>query len=297
MITAVLMALLGAGCAVGLLLIRAGWRGVDPAQHGRARYWWTQHRSDLTSTRLLAAVATGVVIGAFTGWVVGAILAALAVWGLPRVLSGDRHHTQRLEQIDAIATWIQLLRGTLDSAAGLEQAILATAPIAPSAIRPQIGTLAARLQHGDRLVASLEALSHELADPTVDYVVLALKQATQYPAGQLGVQLSELARDAQERASMRRRVAAARRSNRTTVRIIVGTTLALAGMLLIFNSRMLAGYASPTGQLMLGVIGGIFALGFAWLNRVAQFTEPQRIVDASPTTTTSAATTPPAVKS
>ena len=63
---------------------------------------------------------------------------------LPRVLGRDPEHARRVARIEAVATWTEMLRDTLSAAAGLEQAILATAPLAPVAIRGEITELAAR---------------------------------------------------------------------------------------------------------------------------------------------------------
>ena len=93
--------------------------------------------------RATALAAAGLVVGVITGWVVGALLAATTVWLLPRLIGPDRVHAQQLARIEAIAAWTEMLRDTLSAAAGLEQAILATAPLAPAAIRDEITGLSA----------------------------------------------------------------------------------------------------------------------------------------------------------
>lgn len=159
--TTALSALLGVGVGVGLLLVIIGWRGVDPNRRsglfrrGQLRRAQAAPRDQRQALRIGLAVAVGVLTGVATGWVVGAVLAGLAVWALPRVLGRDPEHARRVARIEAIATWTEMLRDTLSAAAGLEQAILATAPLAPPAIRGEITDLAVRIENGDRLAPSL----------------------------------------------------------------------------------------------------------------------------------------------
>lgn len=282
--TTALSALLGIGVGVGLLLVIIGWRGVEPNRRSglfgrrRSRHVQAAPRDQRLALRIGVAVAVGVLTGVATGWVVGAVLAGLAVWALPRVLGRDPGHARRVARIEAIATWTEMLRDTLSAAAGLEQAILATAPLAPPAIRGEIIDLAVRIENGDRLAPSLRQLADELADPTGDLVIAALVLAAEQQARQLGDLLGSLAHAAREQASMRMRVEAGRARTRTSVRVIVGTTLCFAVAVVLLNRAYLSAYDSATGQIVLLGIGVLFGLGFAWLARVARVTEPERFL-------------------
>ncbi|HZB32923.1 MAG TPA: type II secretion protein F, partial [Streptosporangiaceae bacterium] len=59
--------------------------------------------------RLVVAIGCAVIAGAVTRWPVGAVLAGLAVWWLPRLLGPDRHHEQHLARIEAVASWAESL--------------------------------------------------------------------------------------------------------------------------------------------------------------------------------------------
>jgi tight adherence protein B len=275
--TTVVAAVLGLGTAAGLLLVITGWRGVDPHQRRGLTRRHPRDRDDQRLVRLAAAVAVGVVTGVVTGWVAGAVLAGLACWALPPVLGRDpRHAARRVEGIEAIATWAEMLRDTLAAAAGLEQAILVTAPLAPAAIRAHVGELAARLSNGERLAPCLRALADQLADPTGDLVIAALVMAAEHQARQLKELLGSLALAAREQASMRMRIQAGRARIRTSIRVIVGTTLGFATGMVVLDRPYLAAYDSITGQLLLLVIGALFGVGFAWLTRIATVPEPVR---------------------
>ena len=280
--TTVVAALLGLGAGVGLLLLMTGWRGVDSHRPGRFARRHAHDRGDQRLVRVAASVAVGVVTGVVTGWVVGAVLAGLACWALPRVLGRDPRHARQVARIEAIATWTEMLRDTLAAAAGLEQAILATAPLAPAAIRPQISDLAVRLGNGQRLAPALRALAEELADPTGDLVIASLMLAAEHQARQLGELLGSLALAAREQASLRMRVQAGRARTRTSVRVIVGTTLGFAAAMIALDRPYLATYDSVSGQVVLLVIGALFAVGFAWLARIATAPEPIRFFSTAP---------------
>jgi len=75
---------------------------------------------------------------------------------------------------------------------------------------------------------------------------------------------------------MRMRVQAGRARTRTSIRVIVGTTLGFATGMVLLDRPYLAAYDSITGQILLFVIGALFGLGFAWLTRIATVPEPVR---------------------
>ncbi len=281
--TTIFAAVLGLGAAVGVLLIVAAGRRPAAAsppsrRAGLVRAARGQAGDRRVLLRLAVAVGAGVLTGTVTGWIVGAVLAAAAVWFLPRLVGPDRAHARRVARIEAIASWTEMLRDVLSAAAGLEQAILATAPLAPAAIRGEVATLAARLESGQRLAPALRALARELDDPTADLVLAALVLAAEHQARQLGDLLGSLATTARGQAAMRMRVETGRARTRTSVRVIVATTLAFAAGVVVFNRAYLDVYNTATGQIVLLLIGALFAAGFAWLARIATSGRQTRVL-------------------
>ncbi len=277
---ATLATLLGVGAGLGLWLILRGWRGTPAGPRPTAwsgRVWWADRRFLL---RLLVSIGAGVLAGAVTGWVVGALLSTVAVWALPRVLGPDRANTARIARFEAVASWAEMLRDTLSAAAGLEQAILVTAPLTPDAIRDQVTAAAARLRAGQRLAPVLRRLGKELADPTADLVLSALVLAAEQRARDLGELLGSLAAAAREHAALRMSIAAGRAQARSEVRITVGVTIAFALGLLLLDRSYLSAYDSAAGQLVLLAVGALFAAGFALTARIARVSEPARFLHA-----------------
>jgi Flp pilus assembly protein TadB len=229
------------------------------------------------------AVLAGVAAVAVTGWPVAAVVAAGGAWVLPGLVGPDRVARTQVERIEAVAAWTEMLRDTLAAAAGLEQAIIATAPGAPAAIRPQVQALAADLtghvtgDHqnragvgGRRLPDALRAFADGVADPTGDLVVAALVMASAHQGRQLTELLASLATAAREQAAMRLRVEAGRARTRTSVRVIIITTVVMAAGLIALNRPYLTPYDTAAGQLVLAAITVVFALALTGLARIAR---------------------------
>lgn len=266
----------GLGTATGLLLIAVGWRDTRSSiVHGpggwrdRGNAWARRLRDGRWVTRGVFAISVGLLAGVATGWPVGAVLTVVAVWFLPRLIGPDRAHARRLARVEAVASWTEMLRDVLSAAAGLEQAILVTAPVAPAAIRGEITALAQRLENGQRLAPALRCLSEELSDPTADLVIAALVLSAEHQARRLGELLGSLAATAREQAAMRMRIETSRARIRTSVRVIVATTLAFAVGVVVFNRGYLAAYDTSLGQAVLLFIGIAFAAAFTWLARIS----------------------------
>ncbi len=261
-----LAGLCGAGVGLGAVLVVAGWRGIDLPRPTRRL---DRRRVERANLRIGLAVGAAVVVGAATGWPVGAALAGLAGWGAPSLLGGAHRHQAAVGRIEAIAGWAEMLRDTMAGSAGLEQAIVATATVVPLAIRAEVATLAVRLE-GERLAPALRAFADEVADPTCDLVVAALVLAAEHQAQRLGELLGSLAAAARDQATMRLRVEAGRARTRTSVKVIVGATGALVAGLALFNRGYLAPYDTATGQLVLVLVGAVFATAFVWLARMTR---------------------------
>ena len=269
--------LLGAGAGLGVLLVVLGLRGGEPRRAARR---WSRRRLEGNTLRLAIAVGAAVVVGAGTGWPVAALLAVAACIGVPQLFAESKTQARLIARVEAVAGWAEMLRDTMAGAAGLEQAITASAPVAPLPIRTEVATLAARLER-ERLAPALREFADEVADPTCDLVVAALLLAAEHQASRLGELLGTLAASARDQAGMRLRVEAARARTRTSVKVIVGVTLGLALFLVVLNGGYLSSYSSPLGQFVLLVVGALFAAAFAWLAKITRPVEPARLLSVA----------------
>jgi tight adherence protein B len=260
---------LGAGVAAGILLIA---HGLNPTDRPPGPPRWRLSRPD--TIRVAGALAAAAAAGLLTRWPVGALLAGAATWLLPRVMGADRHHKQAMARTDAVASFSEMLRDNLAAAAGLEQAILAAADVAPQPIAAEVRILAADVRSGMRLPDALVRFRTAMNDPVADLIVAALHQAAQRQASRLADLLSTLADIARRATIVRLRVVAARARVRTSARVITVTTLAMAVGLALLNRDYLAPYNTLLGQLILLAVGGLFAVGFLGLNRLGRDPRP-----------------------
>ena len=281
-LTVPLAAMLGLGTAFGVVLVAVGLTGRDNGPADLDTESWvsrfTSGRGPVDRRRVAVCVAVGVLTAVLTRWPVAAVLCAIGAWVLPAVIGPDRDHARRVARIEAIATWTEALRDNLSGAAGLEQAITTSAIESPEPIRDEVTRLATRLQRNWRLTAALRAFAAELADPTADLVVAGLLMAARGSAGQLGEVLGELAASARAKVASRQRIAASRKSNRTSARVIVGVTLAMAAFLTLANRGYLAPFDTATGQLVLLAAGGCFGFAFFWLAKLMRDRDNARVL-------------------
>ena len=278
MTTALLMIVASVGGA-GFCLVIAGARRAPRDTVARAA-------RDLAASRRrrrhgAAAAAAGLVAFMVTRWPVAIPLAALAVLGLRGL--GGRPASHLIERLEAIASWTEMLRDTLAGAAGLTQALIATASICPQAIREQVRALASRLSSGVALTVALRCFADDLADPSADVVVATLLMAATERAHRLGDLLGALAESPREEVAMRQGVEASRSSARSAVRTVTGFSFGFLGLMALFARPYLAPYGTPDGQAVLAVVGALFGLGL-WLMAVMVRARPApRLFAAEPT--------------
>lgn len=256
------MAAFGGLVGVGAFLAFAGFTGRQvfaTSGAGVIQRWVTS----VGVARLGAAATAGLVVLVVTGWLVAAALAAAAAMAGPRVLGGRASREASIARTEAIAAWTEMVRDTIAAASGLEEAILATAPVAPAAIRPEVTVLLRRLEH-QSLPDALAAFGDDVAHPSADLVVAALTIAARMEASDLTGLLSRLAEAIRGEARMRIRVEVGRTRVRTATKVIAGVVGATIILLTVLNRSYLAAYDSPGGQVVLLVVGAIFALG-GWL--------------------------------
>jgi Flp pilus assembly protein TadB len=233
--------------------------------------------------RVALSAGTGIALALATSWPVLGPIGFAGAWFLPELLRSDGGAAAKIEKVSAIASLTEMMRDTLNAAAGLGQAITAAARNAPDPIAAEARALAAVIE--DRTVPidkALRAFGRRLADPTGDLVVIALSYAARNSARDLAPLLADLADAARAEAAMRVRIGVARARTRTAVRVITTVVLGLGTVLYIFDASFLAVYGTAIGQLVLLGISGLFAAGFAWLARLSRPTGQPRLLCPEP---------------
>ena len=267
---------LGAGIGFGAFVAGLGVAGRSV--FGARRWRPLSPRALLVAT---AAVGAGLGAYAATGWLAGGALVVAGVIVAPRLWGGRTEHQREIARVEAIAAWAEMLRDTMAGAAALEQAIVATGPLAPAPIASAVARLAARLDM-EPLAVALRQFADDVDHPTCDFVVAALVIAAEREARDLGPLLGQLAVCARDEAKMRTRIWIDRAKTRTSVKVIAGCVLLFAGGLMVFSRSYLEPYDTVGGQLVLLVIGAVFAVSLVGMERMARIEVPERFVARRP---------------
>ena len=237
----------------------------------------TARRSAVDVPALALAALVGVACALATGWPVAGPIGALATYGLPRLLR-QTSGAVSIAKIEAVATWTEMLQGTLAASAGLSQAIIATAALSPDPIRKATEQLAAQIRAG---VHPREALLHfadEVADPCADRVVCSLLLAFSSRAQRLGDLLHALADSTREEVTLRLRIETSRASVRSGVRTVVVFSVVFAAGLCLAARSYLAPFGTATGQLVLLLVGGLYSGGLTLMVALARPPAPVRLL-------------------
>jgi hypothetical protein len=177
------------------------------------------------------------------------------------------------------------LRDTIAGAISLEQAIPATLDGAPPSLREPLGHLVGMLRTRVPLPEALAWFAEDLDDASADLVVAALILNSRLRGPGLEATLSELAVHARDELEHRQLVEAGRKTLRRSAKVIVGVTLVFAAGLVLFSRQYVEPYSTPTGQLVLAGVVGIFAWALIRLRRLAEYKRPSRFLAADRTTT------------
>lgn len=273
MIAAVFLCALGFGLGVvGVVHSILAPRNETPSPTGSRR----NLRASTVRSSLLAGVG-GLAAALVTGWPVAFVLVAVAIYGLPR-LFGQSAASVSVAKIEAIANWTEMLQGTLAASAGLNQAIMATAPLAPLAIREQTLALSGRLGAGMHPRDALLLYGDELGDPCADRVICSLILAVTSRAQRLGDLLAALADSTREEVALRLRVETSRSSIRSGVRTVVVFSVLFAAALAVLAHTYLAPFGTPTGQLVLALVGILYAGGLTLMVVMSRPPAPVRLL-------------------
>lgn len=264
---------LASGAGLGLVLVIAGLTGRRLLEMPKGLI--TRVTASRTTGRAAVALAVAVLVLMATGWLIGAVLGTLTAWALPGIVGGKASRQAAIARTEAIASWTEMIRDSIVAASGLEEAITATAPVAPDPIRREVRALVRRLDHS-RLPDALAAFGNDLQHPSGDLVVAALVTASRLEASDLSSLLTRLAEATRGEARMRIRVEVGRTRVRTATKVIVGVVIAAVLFLALVNRDYLTVYDSVGGQFVLAIVGGTFALGGWLLTRMAAIDMPER---------------------
>lgn len=271
------MAALGAMVAVGLLAVVFTLLGVKLFSGFGAGAAQLQQRSERFVFWVFGAFVGAALVWAFTNWPVAGLWVFVAVMSVPLLKTTGPTAKDEIAKVEAIATWAEQIRDTMNAAAGLQQSLVATASNGPAVIRYELAAFARRAPRGD-LGGALRQLGSDLNHPSADLVVAGLLSATELDAGRLVPLLSRLAASIRDEADMRVRVEVSRARVRASMKI-VGFFAGLTTLLLVLaGGELLKGYESLGGQLWLLVVGFVVVLAVWSSRKLSDVPQPERFV-------------------
>ncbi|HUC36259.1 MAG TPA: type II secretion system F family protein [Acidimicrobiales bacterium] len=224
-----------------------------------------------------AAVLVGALVLVFTKWPVAGVGAGLAAFFAPTLVRRTSA-SRATERIEAVAVWTELLRDTLAASAGLGESIIATAPVAPPAIREQVVSLADRVASAVPMPEALRSFAAEVDDPSCDMVACALLLAATSRAQRLAELLGALSESIRDEVAMRLRVEASRASARSSVRTVIVFSLLFVAALMVLARSYLSPFGTPVGQVVLLAVGGCYAAGIALMVRLVRAPASTRLL-------------------
>lgn len=273
-------AMLGAALGTGAFTTIMGLRGFPPRSgtRRRARGAWFQGSLTPLAVRSAIAISGGVAAVVSTGWLVAGFVVGVAAFLSPTVLRAKSNRDREMDRMNALATWVEMLRDTISAASGLTEALKATAESSPAILRAPIRQLAARAER-ESLPVALAKFADEVDHAVADIVAVSLGLAATSQVGSLQESLADLAENTRQEVSMRLRIEASRARQFASARLIAGVVAVFSIAMVGFSRTYLAPFDTVSGQMALAAIGGLFIGSGIALERMSRFNSPPRILD------------------
>lgn len=259
-------AVAGALIVAGLIGLVVGLKPA-PVRPPRSRPVRRKPMSAATKQLLLVGVVGGCIAWLVTGWALALVAVPLACVGVPMLLSNSGA-AARIDRLEAMEEWTRSLSGVLTVGIGLEQALVATERSTPSAIRPEVQRLVARLRSRWNTEEAIRAFADELDDATGDLVAANLILAARRRGAGLAQVLESLAESVSADVRARRQIEADRAKPRATARWV---TIISVGVLVILaiSGTYVEPYRSPLGQVILVTLLTAYVATLVWMKRMA----------------------------
>lgn len=263
---ALVPAVAGALIVAGIIGLVVGLKPA-PVRPSRSRPVRRKPMNAATKRLLLVGVVGGCLAWLATGWALALIAVPLACVGVPMLLSTSGA-AARIDRLEAMEEWTRSLSGVLTVGIGLEQALVATERSTPSAIRPEVQHLVARLRSRWNTEEAIRAFADELDDATGDLVAANLILAARRRGAGLAQVLESLAESVSADVRARRQIEADRAKPRATARWV---TIISVGVLVILavSGTYVEPYRSPLGQVILVTLLAAYVATLVWMKRMA----------------------------
>lgn len=246
---------------------------------GEGAQTWARRVLDRSDWALSAgefAVVTGAagLLGAAFGYVVGgpllAVMSGAAATALPYAAAVRSVSRRRQAFDDQFPDLLDLLAGSLETGAGVAQALQLVVEEADEPAAGEFGRVLAATQMGVPLGDALITAAHRIGSADLMWTVQAIV-AQQRTGGRLADVLRIVARTMRNRFELKRELRALTAEGRLSAYILGGLPFGMAGLLLIVNPNYLIPlFHDPIGFVLIGGAGALMLLAFAWMRRIVK---------------------------
>lgn len=273
------------GLAVWLVVVGLRRREVAPAV-GPSTGLWTKARRAVDNAsprqRIIAASAAigGLLVFAWTGWVLALVIVPVAVWGLPLLLSEPPNRD--IDLLQALDRWVRGLAASLPTGKSITDAIRSTRAQAPPLIAGDVRLLVARLDARWTTDDALFAFADALDSPDSDAVVASLALAAERGGVGATLTLTALSENIQDRLRALREIEAERAKPRAVVKQVTLITLVVLTGALLTGGTFFTPYRTPIGQLAMLILASAYAGSLIVLRRRTMPRRRERILQRRP---------------
>ena len=265
-------------CVLLLGSLLAVLRAIAPQRQRVASASTPSVMAGIGGNRIAAGLAGGFLVLLATRWLMLALLVGvlIVVWG--RLLHDTRADDER-RRIEGIAKWLEDLRDTLrGSAMGAEEALEQVAVRPPDAVAEPLRKFAQRRRQGFRTEDALADLAEDLAHPTADAAVAAIRLVIggSASAGRLYGTVSALAAAARDEVTARERIDRTRAVYQSSMKRLVIIGGLLIAYLRFVGGDLLTPYDTAVGQVVLLLPLGMWIGCVLWLRSLCRYDLPQR---------------------
>ncbi|MEU9044526.1 MULTISPECIES: type II secretion system F family protein [unclassified Kitasatospora] len=226
---------------------------------------------------LAAAAVAGLAVWLVSSWMLGGLLTAAAVIGMPWILQPGRGSTEQIKRLKALEEWVRRLSNIHTAGTSLEAAVTASLRSTPPKLVSEISRLTARLGAGWRPQEAYRAFADELNDATADAVAALMIGHVEDRGAGLGRALEKLADQVAEEVRMRETVEADREKPRANARWIALICLGVFGLSVV-SGKYVEPYSTATGHVFLLALTTAFVLVLIWMRRMSLAKPAPRIL-------------------
>ncbi|WP_394938843.1 type II secretion system F family protein [Psychromicrobium sp. YIM B11713] len=222
---------------------------------------------------LLCLFATSLICGS---WSIACCLAVLTSWlPIAALRTRARRRSAKLRQL-----WpdvLDHLRSAVRAGLGLPEALIQLAEKGPAELRESFGRFASDYRAGSHFDVALDRLKAQLADPSADRMIEALRLTREVGGSELGRLLGTLSQFLRESLQTRAELEARQSWTVNAARLAVAAPWLLL-LVLSTQPKTVEAYNSGTGWMLLGAGLVVSAICYRLMLRIGALPEERRIL-------------------